>query len=347
MPDTAQMYLALVEKDASFEGIFFAGIQTTGIFCRPSCPARKPRPENVEYFPRAADALAAGYRPCLRCRPMEVGGATPAWLADILKAVDADPSRRWTESDLRMRGVDPNRARRWFQDHHGMTFLAYLRARRLGQAFSRIRDGSPVLDSALDAGFDSLSGFMEAFRKKVGTAPSKAKQKLTLKVKQVPTPLGPMVVAGDEKAVYLAEFWDRRMLETQVENLEERLQATLFPGSTPALDQAERELAEYFEGRRSTFTQSLFRFPGTEHQRMVWRALLKIPYGRTVSYGELAASVGKGSAVRAVARAVGENRLAIVLPCHRVVGADGNLTGYGGGLWRKKFLLELEGGREG
>src|SRR5690606_32095920 len=115
--------------DASFEGLFVMGVRTTGIFCRPSCPARKPLRQNVEFFPRAGDALAAGYRPCHRCRPLDAKGATPEWLLPLVEAVDADPARRWTASDIKEFGIDPARVRRWFQAQHGMTFLAYLRAR--------------------------------------------------------------------------------------------------------------------------------------------------------------------------------------------------------------------------
>src|SRR5690606_33847058 len=131
-------YQAFVGRDASFEGLFITGVRTTGIFCRPTCSARKPRRENVEFFPRAGDALAAGYRPCKRCQPMDAKGVAPDWLQPLLKAVDTDPQRRWTTRDIQELGIEPARVRRWFQAQHGMTFLAYLRSRRLGQAFSRI-----------------------------------------------------------------------------------------------------------------------------------------------------------------------------------------------------------------
>lgn len=345
LPDEDVMYQAFAERDASFEGIFVMGVRTTGIFCRPTCPARKPRRENVEFFPRAGDALAAGYRPCLRCRPLDAEGAAPDWLRPLLDAVDADPGRRWTTSDVREFGVDPARARRWFQARHGMTFFAYLRARRLGQAFLRIREGATVLDTARDADFDSVSGFCDALRRATGHSPKKATERTALQVAQAPSPLGPLLVAGDEEAVYLLEFWDRRMLETQFSVLEKRLGAVFFPGETDPMRQLRDELAAYFAGSLRLF-DTPFRFPGSEHQERVWRALLEVPYGETRSYGELAEMTGRPAAVRSVARAVGENRLAIALPCHRIVGADGRLTGYGGGLWRKRFLLAHEGGGE-
>ncbi len=339
------MYRAFVDRDASFEGLFVMGVRTTGIFCRPTCPARKPLRENVEFFPRAGDALAAGYRPCHRCKPLEAKGRTPDWLQPLLETVDEDPSRRWTMSEVQDFGVDPARVRRWFQAQHGMTFLAYLRARRLGRAFSRIQEGAGILDSAMDADFDSVSAFGEALRKITGESPGKARDRHALRVNQVPSPLGPIMVAGDEKAVHLIEFWDRRMLETQFTVLEKRLGVVFFPGETDPIRQIGDELAAYFSGDLRNFKTPLI-FPGSQHQEQVWQALLTVPYGETWTYGQLAAHVGRASAVRSVARAVGENRLAIVVPCHRIVGANGLLTGYGGGLWRKRFLLNHEGGTE-
>ena len=151
------------------------------------------------------------------------------------------------------------------------------------------------------------------------------------------------MVAGDDEAVYLVEFWDRRMLETQFTVLEKRIGAVFFPSMTDPIRSMERELTEYFARERSKF-ETPVRFPGSAHQEEVWRALLEVPAGSTWTYGELAAKVGKPGAVRSVARAVGENRLGIVIPCHRIVGANGQLTGYGGGIWRKRSLLALERG---
>jgi len=345
LPNEDLMYEAFANRDASFEGLFVMGVRTTGIFCRPTCPARKPRRENVEFFLRAGDALAAGYRPCQRCRPLDAKGSTPDWLQPLLDAVEADPQRRWTTSEVADFGVDPARVRRWFQAQHGMTFLAYLRARRLGQAFSRIREGARVLESALAADFDSVSGFCEALRKSTGQSPRASRASAALRVAQVPSPLGPIMVAGDDSAVHLIEFWDRRMLETQFKALEKRLGVVFFPGQTDPLRSIADELAGYFAGDLQQF-QTAVAFPGSHHQQEVWQALRQVPYGNTWSYGDLASSIGKAAAVRSVARAVGENRLAIVLPCHRIVGAKGQLTGYGGGLWRKRYLLTHEGGIE-
>lgn len=345
LPDEATLYQAFVQRDASYEGLCVMAVRTTGIFCRPTCTARKPLRGNVEFFPRAGDALAAGYRACQRCRPLEPLAAPPSWLRPLLDAVDAQPLRRWTVQEITELGIDPARVRRWFQRHYGMTFIAYQRARRLGQAFSRIDDGASVLESALDADFDSLSGFCDAFRRATGTSPRDAARHRALQVMQTASPLGPIIIVGDAQGVYLAEFWDRRLLQSQFSKLERQFDAVFFPGETAAMRQFSEELAAYFRGELKRFATPLI-LGGTAAQEQVWRGLLKVPYGETCTYGQLAAAIGRPRAVRAVARAVGENRLAVALPCHRIIGSSGKLTGYGGGLWRKRFLLSLEGGRE-
>ncbi len=341
LPPRSEMATALALRDASYDGVFFAGVRTTGVFCRPTCPARKPRPENVQFFATARDALLAGFRPCRRCRPMEPLGERPPWLAPLLAEVERDPSRRWRDRDLRARGLPPGRVRRWFATHHGVTFQAYSRARRLSTALGRIRDGEDVTGAAFASGYESLSGFHEAFRNVLGRNPTAAKGAPLLAIARLPTPLGPMVAAADERALFLLEFADRRMLETQLRTLRRRLGCAFAPGTNAVLDRTAKELAEYFAGARRGFEVAVDT-PGTPFQRAVWRALARIPSGETVTYGSLARDLARPAAVRAVARAVGDNRIAILVPCHRVVGADGNLTGYGGGLWRKRRLLDIE-----
>jgi AraC family transcriptional regulator of adaptative response/methylated-DNA-[protein]-cysteine methyltransferase len=336
------MMRAFLSKDASFEGVFFTGVRTTGIFCRPTCSARKPRPENVEFFANAPAAILAGYRPCRRCEPMKTPGATPEWIHPLIIEVEADPTRRWRDRDLRARGLDPARVRRWFQAEHGMTFHAYSRARRLGQALGRIREGSTVSETAFASGYDSLSGFNEAFRKLAGGSPTDVQGATGVVVTRIGTPLGPMVAAATSEAVCLLEFADRPKLPTQFRTLTRRLDCVLAPGSSPLLAELARELEAYFKTGRADFSVPLV-LPGTLFQTKTWAELRTVPAGSTISYGELARRLARPSAVRAVARANGDNRIAILVPCHRVIGSDGSLTGYGGGIWRKRKLLELEG----
>jgi len=335
------MWNALLTRDDAFDGVFVVGVETTGIFCRPSCPARKPRRDNVRFYAGARDALLAGFRPCKRCRPLEPPGSPPEWLRGLLEEIEADPGLRWSDRDLRQRGLTPDRVRRWFQVHHGMTFHAYHRARRLGLALGQISLGADVSSSAFAAGYDSLSGFNDAFRQLFGAAPTRSDDSKVVTVNRYLSPLGPMLLGVTQEQLCLMEFADRRMLETQIERLRRRLQCSMVPGSSPLLDRAAAELDAYFTGVLRVFSLPLA-LPGTEFQQRVWRQLMKIPFGETISYAQLASRIGQPSAVRAVARANGDNRLAIVVPCHRVIGSDGRLTGYGGGLWRKQKLLEHE-----
>lgn len=341
LPTEARMREAFLDRDAAYDGIFWAGIRSTGIFCRPSCPARNPRPENLTFFPSPDAAQEAGFRACRRCRPLAFPDPHPDWLAPLLDAVEADPARRWTERDLRAKGFQPERVRRWFQRTHGMTFQAYHRARRLGGALEEVQNGRTVGRAAFEAGYDSLSGFQEAFRTTFGAPPTDLGEALVIRVARVGTPLGPMLVGASERAVHVLEFADRATLQRQVRRTA-RLLGAVFVPSPSRLSGAVREgLGAYFGGRPEGFA-----FPtepaGTPFQHDVWARLKDVPRGTTVSYGEVAAAIGRPSAVRAVGTAIGANPLAIVVPCHRVVGGNERLTGYAGGVWRKRRLLDLE-----
>ena len=342
------MYQALVQKDSQFEGIFFAAIKTTGIFCRPTCTARKPKAENVEYYASVKEAIDHGYRPCKVCQPLQLEGRAPEWLEGLLQEVRDNPEIRIKDSELRARGLDPSRVRRWFKKHHGITFQAYQRMQRLNQAFGQIKYGERVTNAAFQNGYDSLSGFGEAFKNTIGFAPSESQDKTLIAITRMETPLGPMLAGATPEGICLLEFTDRRMLETQLERLKKYLKAELLPGDNPHFSTLNRQLKAYFSGSLKTFDLPLV-LPGTDFQQQVWAALQAIPYGETRSYGQQAEAIGNPSAVRAVARANGDNRIAIVIPCHRVIGADGSLTGYGGGLARKQWLLDHEraGARRG
>jgi len=340
----AEMERAFYRKDSSYDGLFFTGVRTTGIFCRPSCPARKPRPENVEFFPTVGRAMFAGYRPCQRCRPLDVDGRPPGWVEALLARLAASPEGRVRASELREMGLTPERVRRHFQRSYGMTFDAYSRAHRLGHALEKLRGGADLDTAALDSGYESLSGFREAFGKHFGTPPGRGRQGECIRVAWVRTPLGPMVAGAAGDGLCLLEFTDRRMLERQLTILGRRFRLPLVPGTSDPLEQVKAEIGEYFAGRRREFEVPLT-VVGSDFQQKVWRALQRIPYGETRSYADIARAVRSPDAIRAVGQANGMNRIAIVIPCHRVVNADGRLGGYGGGLWRKQRLLALERGQ--
>lgn len=341
LPPRDRMLRAFTDRDASFEGVFFTAVLTTGIFCRPTCPARKPLPDNVEFYATSRDALLAGYRPCRRCQPLRPAGESPEWLQPLIDAVDKRPTHRWRDAELRAIGVDPTRVRRWFQQNHGMTFHAYSRARRLGAAMGRIQEGKQVSRTAFEAGYESLSGFGDALKQLAGSAPTAAAGAAIVTITRIPTPLGPLVAGVTDGAIVLLEYADRRMLPTQFNRLASALRCVFVPGEDPLLSELAEQLAAFFEGESADFDLPL-RTSGTDFQERVWAALCEIPSGATRSYADVARAIGQPTAVRAVARANGDNRIAILIPCHRVIGSDGKLTGYGGGLWRKKRLLEIE-----
>ena len=343
LPTQSEMEQAYLASDASYDGVFFLGVRTTGVFCRPSCGARKPLPRNVEYFATPKEALFAGYRPCKRCRPLAVPGEPPEWAGRLLQEIERDPSRRLTDSDLRRMHIEPAKARRFFNRNYGMTFQAYCRGRRLGKAFQEIRKGGDLDDVTLGHGFDSHSGFREAFARTFGTSPGKAEAAECIMVAWMESPLGPLVAGATDQHLVLLEFTDRRMLETQVKSLRKYFDCPIVPGENAILKTLREELKLYFAGELKKFTVPLA-FPGSQFQREVWKGLLNIPYGTTLSYEALADRVHAPGAQRAVGHTNGLNRIAIVIPCHRVVNKNGDLGGYGGGLWRKKALLELERG---
>jgi AraC family transcriptional regulator of adaptative response/methylated-DNA-[protein]-cysteine methyltransferase len=292
-------------------------------------------------FERAREALAAGFRPCRSCTPLLTGVADPPWLIPLMSEVESDPGRRWHDHDLEMMGMDAGTVRRWFIANHGLTFHAYTRLRRLGSALKQIQHGEPVERAVVASGFESETGFRESFAQVFGSPPSAVDRESSIWVNRVGTPLGSMVMGVHDSGLCLLEFAERRMLDTQLKRLSRHMGRVFLPGEHPLMEQVKNELDAYFDGTLRRFTLPLTA-PGTAFQEAVWSALLEIPFGETRSYADIAASIGQPEAVRAVGQANGDNRIAIIIPCHRVVGAGGEPTGYGGGIWRKEYLLALE-----
>lgn len=336
------MRQASLQRDPSYDGTFYLAVRTTGVFCRPTCPARKPLPHNVEYFPSARAALVAGYRPCKRCRPLDVDDQPP-WAAALLAEVERDPSARISDDDLRRRGIDPGTVRRHFLRRYGMTFQGYARARRLSRALNHIRENGSLDRAVFESGYESHSGFRDAFARTFGDPPGSFRNGEAVLLSWLRSPLGPLVAGATAAGLCLLEFSDRPMLESELASLHRLFRLPVVPGSNEHLERLEPELAAYFAGRARDFTIPLVH-PGTPFQQQVWQQLIAIPYGETRTYEQLAWSIGRPRAMRAVGRANGLNRLAIVVPCHRVVNKNGKLGGYGGGLRRKQFLLDLEQG---
>ncbi|WP_422365969.1 bifunctional transcriptional activator/DNA repair enzyme AdaA [Pelagibius sp.] len=341
LPDDDILYEALLARDARYDGRAFVCVTSTGVFCRLSCPARNPKRENSIFMDSVAACIESGFRPCRRCKPLGSLAEMEPLVSDLIQQLEQDPGRRWREADLEARGYDPSTVRRAFKRHFGITFLEMARAGRIRTAAGTLSAGSNVIEAQLDAGFDSASGFRAVFAKTLGRPPSSFTGDEHLKADWIKTPLGPMIAVADQHALHLLEFFDRKALPRELVRLQSLTGAGIGIGRLSPTDQIEEELGLYFDGAKGGFAVPLA-LPGTPFERLVWRALQEIPLGETRSYAEMARAIGKPSAVRAMGRANGANQFAIVVPCHRVVAADGDLTGYGGGLWRKRWLIDHE-----
>ena len=248
-PARDEMVNAFLKSDSSYDGLFYTAVRTTGIFCIPSCKARKPLPQNVEFFETAREALFSGYRPCKRCRPMEANGTAPEWLRPLLEAIEEDPGQRWRDTELTKLGLEPARVRRHFQSKYGTTFQAYMRARRLAGAFKRIRAGAVLDDAVFDAGYESHSGFRDAFERVFGCPPGQAERAGCVTIAWNETPLGTMVAGATETGVCLLEFSDRRMLETQLERVRKwRGRAADSGRRSGPIRELRAQVAAYFAG---------------------------------------------------------------------------------------------------
>lgn len=335
-------YEALLARDQKFVGIFYVGVKTTGIFCMATCRARKPKRTNVEFYTSFKEPLVQGYRPCKICKPTEHAHKAPDQVLMAIDLVKKSPKKKITDVLLEEAGIRPEFVRRWFNKHHGMTFHAYQRMFRINHAYQELKGGKNTTATAFDMGYESLSGFGYTFKKLLGKSPSKSLNKNIILISRLETPLGPMFACATDKGLCLLEFVDREILEKEFKDLQKLLGASILAGENQHIKQTKIELAEYFAGQRKIFTVPLD-MPGTSFRQSVWKALLEVPFGETRFYQEQAEFIKKPDAVRAVAAANGANRIAIMVPCHRVIGKNGKLTGYGGGIEKKKWLLEHEG----
>lgn len=334
-------YQALLNRDSGYVGIFYVGVKTTSVFCIATCRARKPKKENVEFYTTFKEALDAGFRPCKICKPTENAHQAPPQVEKAIDLVRDNPKSKISDYQLQENDISPILVRRWFKKQYGITFQAYQRMYRINSALEELKSGKKSLETAYSTGYESLSGFGYMFKKVIGASPKNSATDSVILVDRVTTPLGPMFVCATERGICLLEFVDRRMLETEFKDLQRLLGAKIISGENKHIKQAKKEIIEYFSGTRKTFDVKLDA-PGTVFQKQVWQVLSTIKYGTTITYQKQAQEIENPNAVRAVASANGYNRISIIVPCHRVIGKNGKLTGYGGGLERKRWLLEHE-----
>lgn len=334
-------YQALLDRKQSFVGIFFVGIKTTSIFCIATCRARKPKLKNVAFYTTFKEALDNGYRPCKICKPTENAHEAPEQVEKAIALVKENLKEKITDFQLRQLDISPEVVRRWFKKHYGITFQAFQRMYRINHALQELKKGKQVTSIAYDAGYESLSGFGYTFKKLLGKSPQESPHNNVILISRLTSPLGPMFVGATDQGICLLEFVDRRMLETEFKDLQRLLKAQIILGENEHIRQTKMEMKEYFDGNRKQFEVKIDA-PGTVFQKSVWDALQEITYGTTSTYQAQAIKINKPKAIRALASANGFNRISIIVPCHRVIGKNGKMTGYGGGIERKKWLLDHE-----
>lgn len=333
----AQWRAAFAVRDRKWDGRFVAAVTSTGIYCRASCPARRPKPENLRFFATLEDAERAGFRACKRCRPDEVS-------RDLLAASKAaqlikQGERNWKLADLAEQvGYSPAHLQRIFARIIGISPAAYARALRQERALGALSSSDNVTDAIYDAGYGSASGFYAGLDGKLGMTPSvwvNGGKGEVISWTVATTSLGPILLAASSKGVCRLSFGEGR------EALEQRFpKAELIEGGAQFSDLAAQVVAQV-EAPEQTHNIPID-IAGTAFQERVWRALMKIPLGETRSYAQIAAAAGNAKASRAAGSANGANCVAVLVPCHRVVRADGGIGGYAYGTDIKRELLARE-----
>jgi AraC family transcriptional regulator of adaptative response/methylated-DNA-[protein]-cysteine methyltransferase len=334
--DTA--WAAFMRRDRSWDGQVIGAVSTTGIYCKPSCPAKRPKRENVQFFATAEEARAAGYRPCLRCKPDEVGRDREA-VAQAVKLIESAEEAPNLAELAEAVGYAPHHFQRIFKRDLGVSPAEYARGLRNKRAQTALKANGRVTDAIYDAGYSGPSGFYSDAKERLGMTPSAWRdggRGETIRWTTFDSPLGQMLIAATSKGICRLTFSDS-----------EASLKRLFPKATILRDDG--GLRELVEGALEAIEHPAampdlpIDVAGTAFQEAVWRELRKIPPGETRSYAQIAAAIGQPTAVRAVGTANGDNHVAVLIPCHRVIRSDGTLGGYAGGLDRKKMLLDAEG----
>jgi AraC family transcriptional regulator of adaptative response/methylated-DNA-[protein]-cysteine methyltransferase len=335
-PDTA--WAAFMRRDRSWDGRVIGAVKTTGIYCKPSCPARRPKREHVVFYSSSEEARAAGFRPCLRCKPDEVGRDREA-VASAVKLIERAEETLSLDELASAVGYAPHHFQRIFKRDLGVSPAVYARGLRNRRTETALKANERVTDAVYDAGYQSPSGFYTDAKERLGMTPSAWREGgrgETIRWTTFDSPLGQMLIAATSRGICRLTFDDS---EASLERL--------FPKATIVKD--EGGLKKLVEGALEAIERPLaapdlpIDVAGTAFQEAVWRELRRIPPGETRSYADIAAAIGAPKAVRAVGSANGDNHVCVLIPCHRVIRSDGSLGGYGGGIERKKKLLASEG----
>lgn len=335
---------ALASRDKSAEGAFLYAVVTTGVYCRPSCPSRRPRPENVRFFKTNEAAESAGFRPCKRCKPdqeplAKLQAEAIAKACTLIEAAEEMPDLGQIAEAV---GMSRHHFHRVFKAVAGVTPGAYVQSMRERRVLSELGKGSSVTDAIYGAGYSSSSRFYETFAPKLGIKPSvfgKGGAGEAIRFAVGECSLGSVLVAATGKGICAIEFADSP--QSLVETLQDRFPKADLIGADGDFEQIVAEVVGFIDEPSRGFDLPLH-LRGTAFQQKIWETLRDIPLGQTMTYTQVAARAGNPSAVRAVANACASNKLAVAIPCHRVVRTDGSLSGYRWGVERKAALLERE-----
>ena len=344
--ETELFWNAVKANDARFDGTFYLGVKTTGIYCRPSCRARTPKRENVGFFPTTTAAEHAGLRACLRCKPKDIEGIDEQ-VAKMLKVCKMLESEDLYSLEVLAEGVglSPFHFQRSFKEIIGVSPKKYAEAKRMEKFKEELRTGSDVTTAMYDAGFGSSSRLYEKASENLGMTPTtykKGGKGMKINFTITDCELGRILVARTIKGLCNVAFADDDdALET---NLKKEFPNAEVVKDANVLKDFVDEILRHLAGEKKRLDLPLD-IQATAFQMKVWELLRKIPYGETVTYTQIAEQIGDKKKVRAVAQACASNRVAVVIPCHRVVGKDGRLSGYRWGVERKEKILRREAGK--
>lgn len=344
-PDAA-LLAAVAARDAAADGRFVYAVRSTGVYCRPSCPSRAARPENLRFFATCAEAEAAGFRPCRRCRPNEPGleERRRAAVARACRLIDASEDAPGLEALADAAGMSPHHFHRIFRTVTGITPKAYAEAKRAARVAETLRAAGSVTEAIFDAGYNASSRFYAGAAERLGMSPDTYRRGAPgtrIRFAVGACSLGAVLVAATGRGVCAILLGDDP--DALVRDLQDRFPKAEFEGVDPDFETLVARVVGLVEAPAEGLDLPLD-IGGTAFQQRVWEALRAIPPGRTASYADIARAVGAPAAVRAVAQACGANALAVAIPCHRVVRSDGALSGYRWGVERKRALLDREGG---
>ena len=337
-------WAALAARDAAADGAFFYSVRTTGVYCRPSCAARPARPENVAFHATTADAEAAGFRPCKRCKPDQAplaqrNAAAVAAACQLIESAEEAPGLEALAAEA---GMSPFHFHRVFKSVTGVTPKAYADARRAERVRQALGEAGTITEAIYDAGFNSGGRFYEQSDKVLGMTPTRFRaggEAAQIRFAVGECSLGSILVAATDKGVCAILFGDDP--DDLLRDLQDRFDKAELIGGDAEFEALVAQVVGFVEQPRLGLDLPLD-VRGTAFQQRVWQALAEIPAGQTASYAQVAEQIGKPSAVRAVAQACAANALAVAIPCHRVVRNDGALSGYRWGVERKRALLDRE-----